>query len=146
MQLCFFLNLPTYFFSRGSASLSHAKEPSQMLTAVSWGGKKAQRFSIPVLWIGCNRSIQCWWTYWNCGHAAQCHFPGRRLPETSPSASWTRRSEESENILVVFYNKSAVRRVRHPYLHHGSDELGQHGQGESEDVEKRNGSEGFLCS
>lgn len=27
-----------------------------------------------------------------------------------------------------------------PYLHHGTDEHGQHGQGKSEDVEKRDGS------
>lgn len=33
-----------------------------------------------------------------------------------------------------------------PYLHNGSDEHGQHGQGKSEDVEKRDGSESFLSS
>lgn len=33
-----------------------------------------------------------------------------------------------------------------PYLHNGSDEHGQHGQGKSEDVKKRNGSESLLSS
>lgn len=32
------------------------------------------------------------------------------------------------------------------YLHHGSNEHGQHGQGKSEDVEERDGSESFFSS
>lgn len=31
-----------------------------------------------------------------------------------------------------------------PYLHHGTDEHGQHGEGKSEDVEKRDGSKSLL--
>lgn len=33
-----------------------------------------------------------------------------------------------------------------PYLHHGTDEHGQHGQGKSQDVEKRDGSKRLLSS
>lgn len=36
--------------------------------------------------------------------------------------------------------------VEFPYLHHGTDEHGQHSQRESEDVEKRDGSESLLSS
>lgn len=33
-----------------------------------------------------------------------------------------------------------------PYLHHGGDELRQHGQGESQDVEERDGGESLARS
>lgn len=144
-----FFNFANILFQQGLSISFPCKGTITNADSSVLGRKKARRFSILVLWIGCNRSIRCWWTYWNCGHAAQCHFPGRRLQETSPGASWTLRSEESEDILVVFYNICCSHvnyGLQHPYLHHSSDELGQHGQGESEDVEKRNGSEGFLCS
>lgn len=108
MQLRFF-DFATILFQQGFSISLPCKGTVTNADSSVLGRKTQQRFSIPVSWIRCNRSIWCWWTYWNCGHAAQRHFPGHRLPETSLGASWTRRSEESENILVVFYNKSAVR-------------------------------------
>lgn len=92
------LTQQTYFFNRGSASLSQAKEPSRTLTVESNRWKQMHREDrwtahVPTNWqISLaaqqrNRHECWWWTYWNWGHAAQCHFQDLHLPETSPGAS-----------------------------------------------------------